>query len=1589
MDSLRAAFLSVLMIAASAVGVIVTAGPAPAASPSSYLDPSFGQDGLTQAPAPIVDVPIEVDVVDSASMADGRVVVAGTYEPGGCANRKWWVGRFTDDGVPDATFGGGTGAVLFAPPGLSACNTQFTQAFQLYSVAVQSTGKIVLGGSPNLALRRLDVDGSIDSAFVASGFSNSASGSCFSDRSPGGGYARDLVIDSSDRIIVAGSRARNVGSGIPGCTSGRYAQGAAIIRFAADGNPGTELAAPWGTGTSQHYATSVALLADETPVAVAGTSLYWLGSLQLTVNDAYDAVSSVDNDVIGLDVDSQDRVLLGTLAGDYYTLALRRFSAGTVDASFGTDGLTSSTAAGRAAGLEVDSSDRTVVFGTGASRVDNSQFNDLRLARFTAAGALDPSFGDGGARTDRPVRNFAPSSSAASALAVNADGSIAVVGTDGSDTLVFGRYSSSGVPDPALSTDGFTFTVNPTTLPTELLHQLSDLQTSPSGATFGTLGASIVKFAPDGVRDSSFGDGGIVTPPPGMDFFAAVPDHSNHLIVQGADDGTTFIGRLDAGSGAFDPTFGDRGVALEPGCGGAVAIDSSDRIVVSCDAGTPAPRYRVLRLRSDGTPDPSFGSSGISASYIFGTALAIDATGRIIVAGLNAFGAPYQMTRFTESGQPDPSFQLTGLPWIPSQLLLAADGSAYLTSGSAALNEPAVVRVLPNGGLDAGFADSGELARPSDLSNVRAALDSRSHLMLSGNVTGTTDVVASRYSIAGTPDTTYASNGRARIRIPLAAGITIPTGRPVMAVFDSSDKLVVGVQAQIQNADTGLVFSLLRLLADPPADGSGPVLTVTRPADGATYVVTDSVIASFGCADAASGVDTCVGDVASGAPVPLAVGAASFTVTGTDLAGNVTSRTVHYTVSNGAPADSTPPTIEIDRPVDGASYTVGQNVVVDYSCADAGGSGLASCTGSVPTGSALDTTAAGTHSVTVDALDGAGNQTHATSTYEVLAGNVTADVTGPAVVTTDPGGLGASTAVPIQTRLDVPAGVSGTMSAVSQPVGAGPNGFVMVSRQIVLNGPVATGVSTPYVVRFSIDSSEIGSLQPNQVEVFRDGVQVPVCTSPTDATPDPCIADRSPGGSGDVDVTVRTTHFSTWTFGRRDFVTTSASPSSRAQGSGAQTLVVTGYGFTPGVTTKVSGAGVSVISTTWVSATTLQVAVSVGGSAGLGARDITVTNPGKLTSVCAACFTVNPRPTVATLAPSSRPQGARHAVVVVTGTGLQAGASASFSGAGVIVDDATRVDSSHLSLDISIDPGAAVGGRAITVLNPDGGTVTKSAALVVNALPTVTSITPSKLRRDVSTSVTIVGSGFPADFVASGGTVSLGDGVSVVSVVRNSSTKLTVGVSVSGSAVLGSRTVRLVNPDGGSASCTGCAGIVADPSITAITPSSRARGTTAQTVTITGSEFQPGALVKFSGSGVSIASTTVNDSTTMTLQITVGGSAALGARDVTITNADTGTTTCRECFTVTEKPTIGTLTPSSRARGSTDQTVQLSGTGLQVGLVVTFSGTGVSATVVSVTPTSATMNVTVATTAATGSRSVTVSNLDGGTTTKANSFKVT
>jgi hypothetical protein len=94
------------------------------------------------------------------------------------------------------------------------------------------------------------------------------------------------------------------------------------------------------------------------------------------------------------------------------------------------------------------------------------------------------------------------------------------------------------------------------------------------------------------------------------------------------------------------------------------------------------------------------------------------------------------------------------------------------------------------------------------------------------------------------------------------------------------------------------------------------------------------------------------------------------------------------------PPDTTPPTIDLRSPADGTVVNVGDPVVVDFSCADEGGSELASCDGTVPDGSPLDTSAPGPRSVTVTARDNAGNQASVTHTVTVVSADLLAPTIG-------------------------------------------------------------------------------------------------------------------------------------------------------------------------------------------------------------------------------------------------------------------------------------------------------------------------------------------------------------------------------------------------------------------------------------------------------------------------------------------------------------------------------------------------------------------------------------------------------------------
>jgi outer membrane protein assembly factor BamB len=100
-----------------------------------------------------------------------------------------------------------------------------------------------------------------------------------------------------------------------------------------------------------------------------------------------------------------------------------------------------------------------------------------------------------------------------------------------------------------------------------------------------------------------------------------------------------------------------------------------------------------------------------------------------------------------------------------------------------------------------------------------------------------------------------------------------------------------------------------------------------------------------------------------------------------DLAGNC-STAGPFT---GLKVDKKAPVISLTSP-GATSYTLNQSVAAAYSCTD-GGSGVATCAGSVASGASIDTHAVGSKSFTVSAADAVGNTTPpASASYSVSYG---------------------------------------------------------------------------------------------------------------------------------------------------------------------------------------------------------------------------------------------------------------------------------------------------------------------------------------------------------------------------------------------------------------------------------------------------------------------------------------------------------------------------------------------------------------------------------------------------------------------------
>jgi uncharacterized delta-60 repeat protein len=370
------------------------------------------------------------------------------------------------------------------------------------------------------------------------------------------------------------------------------------------------------------------------------------------------------------------------------------------------------------------------------------------IARAAAPGSLDPSFGSGGsAKTGTGTQLFG--------TAVQSDGKVVAVGQTGGSTLLLARFTASGALDPSFGNHGLasvpaTGAPFPGSIGRAVAVQSDGkiVVVGSSGPTGGG-GLLVERFTANGRPDSGFGKGGalnLLTKDLANGFAVAIQPDGKILAAGAATTlGTgglqprVVVVRLNA-NGSPDTRFGSAGVdVLDLGPVSAaqgVAVQSDGKIVLagSTTPGLQVPIAYVARLTSSGGLDKSFAGKGYYAHQYARAgansgfnAVAVQSDGKIVAGGAAVAGtleADALLVRFTASGAQDSSFGSGGavyetsavnsppgassLPGIKS-ITIAAGGD--IVGAGYALDGPYSNAVLwaltPAGRLDTRFGSHG------------------------------------------------------------------------------------------------------------------------------------------------------------------------------------------------------------------------------------------------------------------------------------------------------------------------------------------------------------------------------------------------------------------------------------------------------------------------------------------------------------------------------------------------------------------------------------------------------------------------------------------------------------------------------------------------------------------------------------------------------------------------------------------------------------------------------------------------------------------------------------------------------------------
>jgi uncharacterized delta-60 repeat protein len=445
---------------------------------------------------------------------------------------------------------------------------------------------------------------------------------------------------------------------------------------------------------------------------------------------------------------------------------------GDLDNNFGAFGKASASFSSfndKASAVAIQPDGKIIVAGQCFFTSNSVANSDLCIARFTANGLLDSTFGGDG----KVATAFTASEDRLRAVALQPDGKIVAVGNCASINICLVRYTATGSLDTSFNGDGKVSTPGgPGISGAASVVVSADGKLIVGGSCDATF--CVLRYNPDGSPDTSFsGDGKVVTslgtsvsyvatvllqpddkivaigycygPPPGQyQRFCAVRYNANGSV----DTLFSVDGRVDVQIGDAHAYAND--AALQP--------DGKIVIAGTCDPATGGTLFRfcLARFTTSGALDSTFSTDGqtfttIGTGSATASAVALQPDGKIVVAGACTNGNSdndFCLVRYSGSGSIDSSFTTDGRVItpigsdddIPAALAIQSDGNIVVvgTCGPSGSNNDFCLARYEGGPYDAricslDFDGDGKVLATTDmLIGTRVALGMTGSAVING-----------------------------------------------------------------------------------------------------------------------------------------------------------------------------------------------------------------------------------------------------------------------------------------------------------------------------------------------------------------------------------------------------------------------------------------------------------------------------------------------------------------------------------------------------------------------------------------------------------------------------------------------------------------------------------------------------------------------------------------------------------------------------------------------------------------------------------------------------------------------------------------